>query len=164
VPCHLQIRVVAPNPSSHCSSAHFRRAVLKSALCAAEQCTHEHDELVLTEPASGRPPANDVNNKGHAAALCHDLESSRAGLSDLLAGPLFTFKDTTPMFAVGLSTGVFEIHLDDIGKLGVDLGFWIAVMLVYCKFLGDREVSLGQWFMHCLQCWSIFLRISGGGR
>jgi len=67
------------------------------------------------------------------------------------------------MFAVGSSTGVFEIHLDDIGKLGVDLGFWIAVMLAYCEFLGDREVSSGQWFMHRLQHWCIFLRISGGG-
>ena len=51
------------------------------------------------------------------------------------------------MFAVGSSTGVFEIHLDDIGKLGVDLGFWIAVALAYCEFLGDREVSSGQWFI-----------------
>ena len=49
------------------------------------------------------------------------------------------------MFAVGSSTGVFEIHVDDVGKLGVDLGFWIAVALAYCEFLGDREVSSGQW-------------------
>jgi hypothetical protein len=45
------------------------------------------------------------------------------------------------MFSVSSSTGVFEIYLDDIGKLGVDLGFWIAVALAYCEFLGDREVS-----------------------
>lgn len=61
---------------------------------------------------------------------------------------MLTFEDTTPVFAVGSSTGVFEIHLDDIGKLGVDLGFWIAVALAYCEFLGDREVSSGQWFIH----------------
>jgi len=76
---------------------------------------------------------------GHAAALRHDLESSRAGESESAAAPLLTFEDTTPVFAVGSSTGVFEIHLDDVGKLGVDLGFWIAVALAYCEFLGDRE-------------------------
>ena len=28
--------------------------------------------------------------------------------------PLLTFEDSTPMFLVGLSTGIFEIHLDYI--------------------------------------------------
>ena len=55
--------------------------------------------------------------------------------------PLLTFEDTTPVFSVGSSTGVFEIHLDYIEKFGVDLGFWIAVALAYGEFLGDREVS-----------------------
>lgn len=45
------------------------------------------------------------------------------------------------MFSVGSSTGAFEIHIDDIGKLGLDLGFWIAVALAYSEFVGDREVS-----------------------
>ena len=54
---------------------------------------------------------------------------------------MLTFEDTTPVFSVGSSTGVFEIHLDEIGKLGLDLGFWIAVALAYCEFVGDREVS-----------------------
>jgi len=72
-------------------------------------------------------------SEGHAY---HDLGCSRAGSGP---APLLKFEDTTPMFSVSSSTGVFEIYLDDIGKLGVDLGFWIAVALAYCEFLGDRE-------------------------
>jgi len=53
--------------------------------------------------------------------------------------PLLTFEDTTPVFSVGSSTGIFEIHLDEVGKLGVDLGFWITIALAYGEFLGDRE-------------------------
>ncbi|KAH9033936.1 hypothetical protein EDB84DRAFT_1487796 [Lactarius hengduanensis] len=53
--------------------------------------------------------------------------------------PFFTFHDTTPVFSVGSSTGVFEVHIDEVGKLGVDLGFWIAIALAYGEFLGDRE-------------------------
>jgi len=53
--------------------------------------------------------------------------------------PLVTFHDTTPVFSVGSSTGVFEVHVDEVGKLGVDLGFWIAIALAYGEFLGDRE-------------------------
>ena len=86
----------------------------------------------------GPPPTPKSDREGHATAR-HDLESSQARPPD--SAPLLTFEDTTPVFAVGSSTGVFEIHLDDIGKLGVDLGFWIAVALAYCEFLGDREVS-----------------------
>ena len=78
-----------------------------------------------------QPPAGE----GHAY---HDLGYSQARSGP---APLLTFEDTTPVFSVSSSTGVFEIRLDDIGKLGVDLGFWIAVALAYCEFLGDREVS-----------------------
>ncbi|KAH9017388.1 hypothetical protein EDB85DRAFT_2016413, partial [Lactarius pseudohatsudake] len=53
--------------------------------------------------------------------------------------PFFTFHDTTPVFSVGSSTGVFEVHIDEVGKLGVDLGFWIAIAMAYGEFLGDRE-------------------------
>ena len=55
--------------------------------------------------------------------------------------PLIAFHDTTPVFSVGSSTGVFEVHVDEVGKFGVDLGFWIAIALAYGEFLGDREVS-----------------------
>jgi hypothetical protein len=54
--------------------------------------------------------------------------------------PLLTFHDTTPVFSVGSSTGVFEVHVDEAGKFGVDLGFWIAIALAYGEFVGDREV------------------------
>ncbi|KAI9457066.1 hypothetical protein F5148DRAFT_1287773 [Russula earlei] len=53
--------------------------------------------------------------------------------------PLLTFEDTTPVFSVGSSTGIFEVYLDDIEKLGVDIGFWVAIALAYGEFLGDRE-------------------------
>jgi hypothetical protein len=68
----------------------------------------------------------------------HHLHLSRAAFG---LAPLLTFEDTTSVFSVGSSTGVFEIHLDEIGKLGLDLGFWIAVALAYGEFVGDREVS-----------------------
>jgi len=58
--------------------------------------------------------------------------------------PLLTFEDTTPVFSVGSSTGIFEVHLDEMEKLGLDLGFWIAVALAYSEFVGDREVSCSQ--------------------
>jgi hypothetical protein len=45
------------------------------------------------------------------------------------------------VFSVSSSTGVFEIHLDEVSKLGVDLGFWIAIALAFGEFLGDREVG-----------------------
>jgi hypothetical protein len=55
--------------------------------------------------------------------------------------PLLIFHDTTPVFSVSSSTGVLEIHLDEVSKLGVDLGFWIAIALAFGEFLGDREVG-----------------------
>ncbi|KAI0309997.1 hypothetical protein OF83DRAFT_1179008, partial [Amylostereum chailletii] len=56
--------------------------------------------------------------------------------------PLLTFTDTTPVFTVRASSGVLEIDLDEVGRLGrlgVDLGFWVAVSLAYGDFLTDRE-------------------------
>ncbi len=64
--------------------------------------------------------------------------------------PFVTFHDTTPVFSVGSSTGVFEVHIDEVGKLGVDLGFWIAIALAYGEFLGDREVSRGLFVLDVL--------------
>ncbi len=61
--------------------------------------------------------------------------------------PLITFHDTTPVFSVGSSTGVFEVHVDEVGKLGVDLAFWIAITLAYGEFLGDRDVSEGMFLI-----------------
>lgn len=67
----------------------------------------------------------------------HHLHSSHG------PAPLLTFHDTTPVFSVSSSTGVFEVHVDEVGKFGVDLGFWIAIALAYGEFLGDREVRRG---------------------
>jgi hypothetical protein len=67
------------------------------------------------------------------------------------------------VFSVGSSTGAFEIHIDDIGKLGLDLGFWIAVALAYSEFVGDREVS---WTVNSLGAFAVlnhFSGILGGG-
>jgi hypothetical protein len=61
--------------------------------------------------------------------------------------PLITFHDTTPVFSVSSSTGVFEVHIDEVQMLGVDLGFWIAIALAYGEFLGDREVCQGLFLM-----------------
>jgi hypothetical protein len=74
------------------------------------------------------------------------LERSQARVGPT---PLLIFEDTTPVFSVSSSTGAFEVHLDEIGKLGVDLAFWIAVALAYCEFLGDREVS---WTVTHISC------------
>ncbi|KAI0061294.1 hypothetical protein BV25DRAFT_774325 [Artomyces pyxidatus] len=53
--------------------------------------------------------------------------------------PLLIFHDTTPVFTVASTSGVVEIDLEEIGKLGVDLAFWIAMGLAYGEFLADRE-------------------------
>jgi hypothetical protein len=66
--------------------------------------------------------------------------------SDGLA-PLLTFHDTTPVFSVGSSTGVFEVHVDEVGRFELDLGFWIAIALAYGEFVGDREVRRGLFFL-----------------
>jgi hypothetical protein len=86
------------------------------------------NSFTLSPLPDGPPPTpGDANHHHHHPA---------SGLA-----PLLTFEDTTSVFSVGSSTGIVEIHLDGIGKLGLDLGFWIAVALAYGEFLGDREVS-----------------------
>jgi len=85
-------------------------------------------------PLPDGPPLTPV----HEGKVHHDLECSQAWAGPT---PLLIFEDTTPVFSVSSSTGALEVHLDEIGKLGVDLAFWIAVALAYCEFLGDREVS-----------------------
>lgn len=55
--------------------------------------------------------------------------------------PFLIFHDTTPVFSAGSSTGVFEVDLDAVDQLGVDLGFWITIALAYGEFIGDREVG-----------------------
>ena len=100
--------------------------------------THTNSFSLSPLPPDGTPPT--------------PVERPPLGISRAATNPplLLTFEDTTPVFSVGSSTGVLELHLDEIGKLGVDLAFWIAVALVYGEFLGDREVS---WIsVRLLQC------------
>lgn len=88
------------------------------------------NSFTLSALPDGPPPTSGDTHHHH-----HHHSLAAYGLA-----PLLTFEDTTPVFSVGSSTGVFEIHVDDIGKLGLDLGFWIAVALAYGEFVGDREV------------------------
>lgn len=90
------------------------------------------NSFTLSPLPDGPPPTSADNHHHHH----HHHSPAAYGLA-----PLLTFEDTTPVFSVGSSTGAFEIHIDDIGKLGLDLGFWIAVALAYSEFVGDREVS-----------------------
>ena len=92
--------------------------------------THSNSFTLCALP-DGPPPTPEASHH-------HHLHLSRTAFG---LAPLLTFEDTTPVFSVGSSTGVFEIHLDDIEKLGLNLGFWIAVALAYGEFVGDREVS-----------------------
>jgi hypothetical protein len=91
--------------------------------------THTNSFSLSPLPPDGSPPT---------PAEQPPLRISGAATSH---APLLTFEDTTPVFSVGSSTGVLEVHLDEIRKLKVDLAFWIAVALAYGGFLGDREVS-----------------------
>ncbi|KAH9962320.1 hypothetical protein BGW80DRAFT_1356385 [Lactifluus volemus] len=67
----------------------------------------------------GPLPAREENAGPH-----HHMHCSQAIPGQV---PLLIFHDTTPVLSVRSSTGVFEIHLDEVDKLGVDLGFWIAI-------------------------------------
>ena len=140
--------VLSPQTYHPTAAAPTSEGLFLRALCALWSNVPTSTNSFSLSPLLDGPPPMMItsismsDHGGHAAALHHhDLESSRARPPDS-AAPLLTFEDTTPVFAVGSSTGVFEIHMDDVRKLSVDLGFWIAVALAYCEFLGDREVML----------------------
>lgn len=118
----------AATPASPASEGLFSRALrtLKNNTPASA------NSFTLSPLPDGPPPTSADNHHHHH----HHHSPAAYGLA-----PLLTFEDTTPVFSVGSSTGAFEIHIDDIGKLGLDLGFWIAVALAYSEFVGDREVS-----------------------
>jgi len=122
------------SPHTHAGAAPASEGLFSRALRALRNNAPTSSNSFSLSPlldGSMQPPA--IEGRAY-----HDSGCSRARSGP---APLLTFEDTTPMFSVSSSTGVFEIYLDDIGKLGVDLGFWIAVALAYCEFLGDREVS-----------------------
>lgn len=59
---------------------------------------------------------------------------------------LLTFKDTSIVFAVGSSIGVFEIHLDDIRKLVID------------KLIGSVIACVFPFSIMCLYEWCEAIR------
>jgi hypothetical protein len=84
--------------------------------------------------------------EGRAAAQ-HDLESSQVRVRTVNpVAPLLTLKGTSIVFAVGSSIGVFEIHLDDIGKLGID------------KFIGSVIACAFPFSTICLYEWCEAIR------
>jgi hypothetical protein len=120
-------------PHSHAAATPASEGLFSRALRTLKNNTPARTNSFTMSPLPDDPPPTPGGTHQH------HLHFSRAasGLT-----PLLTFEDTTPVFSVGSSTGIFEIHLDDIGKLGLDLTFWIAVALAYGEFLGDREVRI----------------------
>lgn len=121
-------------PHTHAAAtAPASEGLVSRALRALKNSAPVHsNSFTLCPLPDGPPPTPEAIHHHHH----HNFHLSRAAFG---LAPLLTFEDTTPVFSVGSSTGVFEIHIDEIGKLGVDLGFWIAVALAYSEFVGDRE-------------------------
>lgn len=121
-------------PQTHAAAtAPASEGLVSRALRALRNSAPAHsNSFTLCPLPEGPPPTPDATQHHHHS----HLSRGTFGLA-----PLLTFEDTTPVFSVGSSTGVFEIHLDEIRKLGLDLGFWITVALAYGEFVGDREVS-----------------------
>jgi hypothetical protein len=126
---HTHVHAGAAHPAS--SEGLFSRAL--RALRSNAPTSSNSFSLCPLNPSDG-PPQTPAGGGGHAHG--HAPQVRIADLARLL-----TFEDTTGVFSVSSSTGVLEIDLEGVGKLGVDLGFWIAVALAYCEFLDDREVS-----------------------
>jgi hypothetical protein len=123
-------------PHAHAAPPPASEGLFSRALRALRNNAPTSTNAFSLSPLPDGPPPTPVHDgKGNAH---RDLECSQAWAGPT---PLLIFEDTTPVFSVSSSTGAFEVHLDEIGKIGVDLAFWIAVALAYCEFLGDREVS-----------------------
>ncbi|KAA1467057.1 hypothetical protein DENSPDRAFT_832027 [Dentipellis sp. KUC8613] len=92
-------------------------------------------ELPPAPPQPPAPPLDGTSGSGPGsrpsapAARPHRLPPT----------PLLVFHDTTPVFTLNSTSGIFELNTEEMRKLGVDVGFWIAVALVYGEFLADRE-------------------------
>src|SRR6266478_1303362 len=130
-------------PHTHAAAtAPASEGLFAKALRALKNNAPAHSNSFTLSPFPDAPPTPEAPHHHY-----HHLHLSRVAFG---LTPLLTFEDTTPVFSVGSSTGVIEIYLDEIGKLGLDLGFWIAVALAYGEFVGDREVSwmLINWKPH----------------
>jgi hypothetical protein len=123
-------------PHTHAAATPTSDGLFSRALRTIKNNTPARTNSFTLSPLPDGPPPTVGDTHHH-----HHHHSHHSRVPSGLA-PLLTFEDTTPVFSVGSSTGIFEIHLDDIGKLGLDLAFWIAVALAYGEFLGDREVRI----------------------
>ena len=117
------------SPHAHVSATPASEGLFSRALRALRNGAPTQTHSFSLSPLPDKPTLAPSEGSHHHFHSSHDL------------APLVAFHDTTPVFSVGSSTGVFEVHVDEVGKFGVDLGFWIAVALAYGEFLGDREVS-----------------------
>ena len=122
--------------SPHCHATPVSEGLFSRALRVLRNNGPTHTNSFSLSPLPKEPPPPAPENAGH-----HHMSFSN--ISQVVPGqvPLLIFHDTTPVFSVSSSTGIFEIHLDEVSKLGVDLGFWIAIALAFGEFLGDREVG-----------------------
>ncbi|KAI0295106.1 hypothetical protein B0F90DRAFT_1210793 [Multifurca ochricompacta] len=119
------------SPHSHAIAAPAPGGLFSRAFRALRNNAPTHANSFSLSPLPDGPPPAPEEHVHH-----HHLHLARAASGPV---PFLVFHDTTSVLSVGSSTGVFEIHLDEVGKLGVDLSFWIAIALAYGEFLGDRE-------------------------
>jgi hypothetical protein len=118
------------SPHTHLSATPASEGLFSRALRALRNSAPTQTHSFSLSPLPDKPTTLAPSEGSH-----HHFHSSHD------PAPLIAFHDTTPVFSVGSSTGVLEVHVDEVGKFGVDLGFWIAIALAYGEFLGDREVS-----------------------
>jgi hypothetical protein len=123
--------------SAHSHATPVSEGLFSRALRALRNNAPTHTNSFSLSPLPDGPLPALEENAGH-----HHLHFSHFPQAVPGQVPLLIFHDTTPVFSASSSTGVYEIHLDEVGKLGVDLGFWITIALAYGEFLGDREVEL----------------------
>ncbi|KAI0270501.1 hypothetical protein BC834DRAFT_517909 [Gloeopeniophorella convolvens] len=123
-------------PHAQATAVHASGGIFARALRALRNNVPASSNSFSLSPLPDAPPAP-VLAQGPVPALAHHHLHLTGG--PIGPPPLLVFHDTTPVFSVASSTGVLEVHLEEVGKRGVDLGFWIAVALAYGEFLGDRD-------------------------
>ena len=119
--------------SAHSHATPASEGLFSRALRALRNNAPTHTNSFSLSPLPNGPPPVREENAGH-----HHMHFSHAVPGPV---PFLIFHDTTPVFSAGSSTGVFEVDLDAVDQLGVDLGFWITIALAYGEFIGDREVG-----------------------
>ena len=104
-------------PHTHAAAtAPASEGLVSRALRALKNSAPAHsNSFTLCPLPDGPPPTPEAIHHLHHHNH-HHLHLSRAAFG---LAPLLTLEDTTSVFSVGSSTGVFEIHLEEIGKLGL---------------------------------------------